>query len=575
MVMTAQHVRPDGIKYWINDKPPITLALMLAIQQIAFLGAIMTLPVVLGRAAGLDAAGEASLVQLTMITAGIGVVLQAWNRYGIGIGLFAPMHTSSAVFPAALAAVQVGGLGLAFGMMTVVGAVQMGISRIFPRIRAYFPVEIAGLTVFMLGSGLGLVGLKNFLGIDTAFQGNNDLFIVGFTTLAIIVGLNVWSKGHFHAFSVFIGLICGQVLAYFLDLVPHDPIDLIEHTGFFAVPSIGQFGWDFDWRLIPEFAIVGIALSFNSFGVLTIAQRANYADWKSPDVEGTSRGIMAEGVTNFLGSFVNSVTQTGSGGAVGLSQASGITSRYVAFVLGVLFIVLAFFPPIAMIWSVLSPAVIGAVLMFVGSFIAIGGLKILTSRLLDNRKTITLGFAVIAGVGADTLLVQVDSIPTFLDAAMATSLSVTVTVAVLLNALMRLGSKKKLSHRLELQENWSEELNRLIWHLGHSWGARPEVVAHLEHATNELIDTLNGHSLIEGKQHVDIAVRFDEYQCELKLSYQGQGFNLPDIRPSPESLIKNPQAVRDMAGYLIRCLADRVKLDVVVDTVNITLIFNE
>jgi xanthine permease XanP len=77
MVLTNQRIRPDGIKYWVNDKPPITLALMLAIQQIAFLGAIMTLPVVLGRAAGLDAAGEASLVQLTMITAGIGVVLQA------------------------------------------------------------------------------------------------------------------------------------------------------------------------------------------------------------------------------------------------------------------------------------------------------------------------------------------------------------------------------------------------------------------------------------------------------------------------------------------------------------------
>ena len=576
MATSPKAIQPDNIRYWVDDRPPLSLCLLLALQQIAFLGSIMTLPVVLGRAAELDHVGEANLVALTMIVAGIGVSLQAWNRFGIGIGLFAPMHTSGVAFPAALAAVKTGGLGLAFGMMSVAGLVQLAASRLAPRLRAYFPVEIAGLTVFMLGSGLGLVGLKNFLAIDTEFAGQGASYLVGFFTLAVIVSLNVWSSGVWRAFSVFAGLLAGQALAFALDVFPAGALAAVSEAAPFAVPRVGQFGWSLKWSLVPDFVIVGIALSFNCFGVMTIAQRANDSAWKRPDMQGVSRGLMAEGLTNIAGSFINGVTQTGSGGAVGLAQASGITSRVVAFVLGGMFMLLAFFPPVAMMWSTLSPPVIGAVLMFIGSFIIVGGLKILTSRLLDNRKTITLGLAIVAGLGHETMLTRVmGDLPSWLDSVFATSLSVCVLTAVGLNTLFRIGSKKKLSHEVVVEDDWHESVNRLIWSLGHEWTARPEVVARLDHVANELIDTIVSNGLIQGEPKVHISTRFDEYGCTLVLRYQGEGLPLPEKRPTPEEMLESPDAVLDMAGYLIRRLADRVKLESGRDRVTINLHFDD
>ena len=138
MARVRQPIRPDGVRYWINERPPWSMSLLLAVQQIAFLGSIMTLPVVLGRAAELDASAEANLIALTMLAAGVGVMLQALNRSGIGAGLFAPMHTSGAAFPASLAAVQIGGLGLAFGMMSVIGLVQLLVGQLLPRLRLSF-----------------------------------------------------------------------------------------------------------------------------------------------------------------------------------------------------------------------------------------------------------------------------------------------------------------------------------------------------------------------------------------------------------------------------------------------------
>ena len=577
MSTVNEPIRPDGIEYWVEDHPPFYLSLMLAVQQVAFLGAIMTLPVVLGRQAGLGLAGEASLVALTMVGAGIGVMLQALNRYGIGIGLFSPMHTSSAAFPAALMAVKTGGLGLAFGMMSVVGLVQIGASRLVPRLRSLFPVEIAGLIVLILGLGLGLVGIHNFLAIDTPMQGTAEAFGAGFLTLAVIIGLNIWTRGHWHAFSVFIGLVVGQVFSILTGLVSAQKLSTFTEVPLFAVPQIGQFGWAFDWTLLPHFIIVGLALSFNCFGVLTVAQRANDAGWKRPDMKGIGHGLMAEGLTNMVCSLVNGVTQTASGGAIGLAQASGITSRIVAFVLGGLFIVLAFFPPVAMLWASLADPVIGAVLMFVGSFIMIGGIRIITSRLLDNRKIITLGLATIVGLSHNEVLTQLisEKTPTFLEPVLASTLSVTVLIAVLLNALFRLGSDRKLSHCIELNEQWSGSVNRVIWHLGHQWNARPEVVQRVDHITHELLYVLTSYDLIKGEPKLHLTALFDEYRCQLRVSYNGEPLQVIKQRPDPESLIDDPNAVLAVAGYLIHRLADAVKVDARNGQCIVTLTFND
>jgi NCS2 family nucleobase:cation symporter-2 len=559
MARVRQPIRPDGVRYWIDERPPWSMSLLLAVQQIAFLGAIMTLPVVLGRAAELDAGAEANLIALTMLAAGVGVMLQALNRYGIGAGLFAPMHTSGAAFPASLAAVQIGGLGLAFGMMSLIGLVQLLVGQLLPRLRAWFPVEIAGLTVFILGISLGLVGLESMLDRQAAPQSGPAPILVGLLTLAVIVALNVWTTGLGRAFSVFIGLLVGQSLALALELVPQSELQAISEVALFAAPELGQFGWSLDWRLAPDFVIVGLALSFNCLGVMTVAQRANDAGWRSPDILSIHRGLRAEGLTNIFASLINGVTQTSSGGAVGLSQASGITSRVVAFVLGGLFVLLAFFPPITQVWSALATPVIGAVLTFIGAFVALTGLKIMTSRLLDNRKIITLGIALIAGLAHESLLSGLENIPSQLESVFATSLSVTVVTAVLLNLLFRIGSKQRLVHELLITGNWPSELNQLIWHLGREWGARPEVVSRLEHASNELIELLLAQEVIEPGARIGIATRFDEFDCVLTLSYCGEAIELASERPDPEALLDQPDAVHQLAGYLIQRLADSVR----------------
>lgn len=38
MTRPPKPIKPDGIRYWVDDRPPLSLSLLLAVQQIAFLG---------------------------------------------------------------------------------------------------------------------------------------------------------------------------------------------------------------------------------------------------------------------------------------------------------------------------------------------------------------------------------------------------------------------------------------------------------------------------------------------------------------------------------------------------------
>lgn len=73
------------------------------------------------------------------------------------------------------------------------------------------------------------------------------------------------------ALSVCAGLALGQGLAYLLGILPVDPVKVVSSVSVFAVPVVVKYGWSLDWSLLPDFIIVGIALSFNCFGVMTIA----------------------------------------------------------------------------------------------------------------------------------------------------------------------------------------------------------------------------------------------------------------------------------------------------------------
>ncbi len=569
-----RRIRPFNIRFWIDERPSLPLSLMAALQQLALLGSIMTVSLVFTRKIGLNPADTAGVMSLTMLAAGVGTVMQALNRFGVGSGLLVPMQASGAAFRAMQEAVALGGLGLAFGMCAAIGLVQLIFGRLMRRLRSFFPVEIAGLAVFLIGVELSLIGVDGI--IEAGDVGTGRSYAVSGLTFGIIVAMSVWLHGLGQSFAVFTGLILGQAAAWWFGEIPAGAFAIFDDIRLFAVPEIARFGWSMDWRLLLDFMVVGVVLSWNCYAISIVAQRSYDSGWKRTDVPAVERSLIAEGITNIAASLMNGIAQTSSGPGVGLAQASGIVSRRVAYFLGALFVGMSFFPPVVMMWSILSSAVVGSVLLFVGSFVLVTGLKIMTSRLLDERKTLILGIAFIGGLKHEYIVEKIGHWEVMhADIVFGSPLTTALLIAIALNALFLIGGRKRRTRDIALEDDWPEKVNRIIWNLGHQWGGRPEVVAHLENAANQVIDAIVDAALIEGEEKVRLSVDFDDFECVLRILYSGKSLRIPDRLPELEEIVESPDTVQDIAGHLIRRLADEVSVSHSSGVTEVSLCFRE
>lgn len=116
---------PDNITYGTEDKPPLSITLILALQQMSFLGVYLVISPLFARKLGLNNDQSLQLISATLIASGFGVVLQSAKFFGIGSGYFCPLQATSSTFSGLLLAKANSGLDSIFGMVAVVGLAQM------------------------------------------------------------------------------------------------------------------------------------------------------------------------------------------------------------------------------------------------------------------------------------------------------------------------------------------------------------------------------------------------------------------------------------------------------------------
>jgi xanthine permease XanP len=148
---------------------------------------------------------------------------------------------------------------------------------------------------------------------------------------------------------------------------------------------------------------------------------------------------MVPGLCNMAAGIAGGFPHTTSSSAVGLTSATGVTSRSVAVVLGMLLVGLAFVPKLAAIFSVVPTPVMGAVMVYIACFITLGGLQVLTSRMLDSRRVFVIGIALVFGLSVEMVPGLYQQLPAAVHPLFSSALSLGTVLAVVLNMLFRIG----------------------------------------------------------------------------------------------------------------------------------------
>ena len=555
--MPAMVKKPPNLLYGVEEKPPSWVVLLLGVQHIGIIAIGLIFPVVVVQEMGGGVADAARMVSVSMIAAGIGVMAQAWGRGPVGSGYLCPQLCGPSFLGASILAAKTGGLSLVFGMTALVGLFEMAFSRLVRRLRVLFPAEVTGLIVMMVGISVTGLAMRMFFGARAASPELREAeILVAVATLAAMIGMNVWSRGRLRLFCILIGMGLGYGLSFLAGVLTPAHLERVLDGAWLASPLAGHPGWSFEGALAAPFLIAILCSTLKSVGDLTTCQKINDADWKRPDLKRIGDGIMANSFGVISAGLLGGMGQSASSANVGLSVATGATSRVIAYAIGGLLFVLAFCPKLATVFAIMPAPVMGATLIFALSFMVVAGIQIIMSRMLDARKTFVVGIAMIVGIGVDVAPEIFHTFPHWLRPVFHSSLSAATLLAILLNLVFRLGIASKAGVELAPGPDASEHVFAFMQRQGGLWGARKEVIDKAAAAADEFMEAVREHELTRAPVHLE--ARFDEYRLELEFSYRGRAMAFPESRPEPGELLLDPQAMDRMAGYLVRRYADKI-----------------
>ncbi|MGX3020513.1 uracil-xanthine permease family protein [Ursidibacter sp. B-7004-1] len=420
--------------YPVDSKPPFGLTLLLASQHLlAALGGIIAVPLVLGNVLQLPTADTIVLVNAALLVSGIVTIIQCQGIGPIGLRLPSVMGTSF-TFVAAALAIGFSEYGVA-GILgsSLVGSLVMIIGSFFmPYVRKLFPPVVTGVVVMMIGLSLIPVAVDWFAGGqkgDPNYADPANLAMATFV-LVLVVALVQWGKGIFSAAAIVIGILVGYVVALALGWINFDSV---KNAELFAVPQPLHFGLAF-----PISGIIGMSIAYlvtivESSGNFLALGNATQTEITGKHLRG---GVLCDGLGSAFAAIMSTTPFSSFSQNIGVISLTGVASRYVVTIMGVLLVLAGVFPVFgALIVSIPMPVLGGAGLMMFAMIIA-AGIQMLDKVERSKRNGLIIAISIGCGLAVTTRPELLDKLPSFFKEIFGSGITVGSLLALTLNLIL-------------------------------------------------------------------------------------------------------------------------------------------
>lgn len=352
----------------------------------------VTVPLVFGAAAGLDAATIAVLINADLLVAGVVTMIQG---AGIGrlLGVRMPVMAGAAftaVTPMILIAGEYG-LQAVYGSMLAAGVFGLLIAYPFAKAVRFFPplvITVVGLA--LIGVGVNLVVGNDPKAADHAAP--SRLALAAFVVVVILLVAR-FGRGFLAQTGVLLGLLAGTAVAVPLGLVDFSAARTADWIGVSAPFHFGAP--EFPAVAVLSMCVVMLVLFAESTADLIAVAELTGKRLTTADM---ARGLAADGLSGVLGGFMNAFLDTVFAQNVGLVTMTKVRSRHVATVAGGILVVLGLVPKLGALVAGLPQPVVGAAGLVMFATVAAVGIN--TLRKVDFEGTHNLLIvAVSIGVG--------------------------------------------------------------------------------------------------------------------------------------------------------------------------------
>ena len=549
--------KPSSLIYGVDEQPSLYELFILGLEHVFVMSVAFIFPVLIVQESGGTMLEAATMIQMSMIAGGLGTIIQSIKKGPMGSGYLCPQVCGPSFLSASILAGQTAGLGAVFAGTFFGAFFEALFSRVVKRLRQFFPPEVTGTVVAMVGITVIPFAMPRFLGlneIDTSIKFHD--IIVAVATLTVMCAATIWGKKKLRLYNIIIGMATGYLLSLVFGLFTPDQTARLVSAQYFALPVPIFYEWSISWGIVLPFIVASMCSSLKTIGDLVTCQKINDADWKRMDMDSVSGGLMADAASAMGSGLLGGMGQSTSSSNVALSIATGATSRRIALSVGLILCGLAFFPKFATIFVIMPTPVIGATLVFVVSFMIVVGLQIITSRMLDTRKMLVVGISIILGLSVDMVPGVYVGVPGWIKPIFSSSLSLATISVVILNIIFRIGIASKKSLILKPDVASGQNIYEFMDTCGREWGARPEIIVRATRILSEFFEACVMVRLTENDIQMDIS--FDEFNLDMVITYDGLPLDFSAEKPTAEELLADDAALTRLSAAIIRRTADRM-----------------
>lgn len=421
------------ILYKINDKPPIHISLVLALQHImAAFGGIIAVPLVVAGALKIPIADTAYLVSAAIFMAGVTTWIQARGVWKIGAKVPCVMGTDFTFVGPSIAVGSALGLPGIFGATVLGSFIEIILSRYIKPLRKFFPPIVTGTVVALIGLTLLPVSIDWAAGgYGAADYGSLLNISIAMAVLTVTVLLNRYGKGIVSSASVIIGLIFGYIICWPLGLLNFQPV---ADAAMIAIPTPLKYGITFSLAAVLPFVTAYLVTTIETVGCLMAVGEA--AEHTLTD-EDLSSGILADGVGSLIAGFFNAGPNTSFSQNVGLIPMTKVASRYVVTISGIMLVLLGIFPKVGALVAIIPNPVLGGAGIIMFGMVASAGIKTLKDVPLNNRNMIVIAVSLGIGLGVTVRPEFLSQLPEFMKGLFSSGISAGTIVALLLNIVLK------------------------------------------------------------------------------------------------------------------------------------------
>ena len=423
-----------------NITPPLGQALPLGLQHVlAMFASNVTPAIIVAGAAGLGFGSpeQIYLIQMAMLFAGIATLFQTIGIGPVGARLPIMQGTSFAFVGvlAGLAATQ--GLSVALTSCIIAGLIHFALGSVISSIRSWFPPLVTGLVILAIGLYLIPVGIKYAAGGAADFQMTADSFgslkhwSVALTVIIVALLVKFRTSGALSNAAILIGLLAGYALAYMLGMVSFSGV---AKASMITNLQVMPYGFEFNLGAVIAVTLISIVSAVETVGDASATTKAGAR--RTATDEEISGATYADGLGTAVAGVFGGLPNTSFSQNVGIVGMTGVMSRHVVTIAGIILVLAGLLPKIgAIIASMPMPVLGGGVIVMFG-MVAAAGMNVLSEVKMTRRNMIIIAISLTAGLGLNLVPSAVQYLPGVWKTLATSAVAPTAFLAIVLNLLI-------------------------------------------------------------------------------------------------------------------------------------------